>query len=60
MSNREEILIAEIREINRKVERIGKKDVKRMKDIKELHRLFSVLETKLNELEAIRLQLPLF
>jgi hypothetical protein len=60
MSNREEILIAEIREINRKVERIGKKDVKRMKDIKELHRLFSVLEKKLNELEAIRLQLPLF
>jgi len=60
MSNREEILIAEIREINRKIERIGNKDVKRMKDIKELHRLFSVLERKLNELEAIRLQLPLF
>lgn len=60
MSNREEILITEIREINRKIERIGNKDAKRMKDIKELYRLFSVLETKLNELEAIRLQLPLF
>lgn len=60
MSNREELLIAEIREINRKIERIGKKDVKRMRDIKELHRLFTVLERKLNELEAARLQLPLF
>lgn len=60
MTGREELLIAEIREINRKIERIGNKDAKRMKDIKQLHRLFSVLETKLNELEAIRLQLPLF
>lgn len=60
MTGREELIIAELRELTRKVERIGKKDIKRMRDIKELHRLFSVIERKTNELEAIRRQLPLF
>lgn len=60
MTGHEELLIAEMREITRKIERIGKKDVKRMKDIKELHRLFTLLNKKTNELEAVRRQLPLF
>lgn len=60
MTGHEELLIAEMREITRKIDRIGKKDVKRMKDIKELHRLFTLLGKKTNELEAVRQQLPLF